>query len=165
MAGLNQRQAPVDDARSWRLRSDSKRISKDKVADAGSERCDVRVDVQSGSGASELRLAGLGSRAGGQDSGSAVGLEAADSRVGGRVGCRDGRGAVRNAASGRVGHGDSVDAVDGRGDVDCGVIDFGVLGESAHEEREKEGDDLLEGTHLDWVCSGSGVEGLRRSVC
>jgi hypothetical protein len=80
-----------------------------------------------------------------------IGRQAADSGVGGHLGRRDGGRLVRDdAARGRAGHGDSVDAVDSRGDVDSGIVDFSVGGECAHEEREEEDDNLLERAHLEF---------------
>ena len=107
---LNQRQAPVDDARSWRLRCDSERVSEDEVADAGSERCDVGVDGEGRCGAGELRRTGHCASASRVD--GAIGLQAADRRVG-RVAGGDGRGEVRDAGRSGAGLGDGVDAVDG----------------------------------------------------
>jgi hypothetical protein len=97
-----------------------------------------------------LRCAWLDSSTGGVDEGGAIGLQAADCGIGGRMGCGDGRGLVcdDDAASGAAGHGDGVDAVDSRGDIDSSVVRLSVLGKCAHEEREEEDDDLLEGAHL-----------------
>lgn len=125
------------------------RVSQDEVSHTSNERNNVGVDVERRGGASEGGAGGLDGR--GRGSG-AVGLEAAGG-VGGQVAGRDGRGHVRDAASRGARHGDGVDAVDGRGDVDGGIVHLGVLrlGEGAHEEREEEDDDLLEGAHVDVV--------------
>lgn len=139
---LNQRQAPVDDARSKGLRCCSRRASQDEVANASSERYDKGIRVQRRGGASELRLAGLGLGAGGRNDCGAV------TGVVGWVGSRDGRGLVGNAAGVGAGKGDGVDSIDSRGDVDGRVVDLALLGEGAHEERKEEDNDLLEGTHL-----------------
>jgi hypothetical protein len=140
----------------------SERVSENEVGDAGSERCEVGVDIQGGRGAHELRrrCAGLGDSGGGasgEDNIGTVGGAAADDGVGGAgggMGGRDGGGAVRqdDARCGRARHGDSVDAVDGRGDVDGGlVLGLARLGEGADEERKEGKDDLLEGAHLEVV--------------
>lgn len=78
------------------------------------------------------------------------------------MGRRDGRGHVCDAASGRAGHGDGVDAVDGGSDVDGGVVDIGFLSEGECDKREEEDKDLLEGAHLDVVVV---VMLWGRSVC
>lgn len=69
---------------------------------------------------------------------------------------RDGRGGVCGSVAGGGGrrHGDGVDAVDGRGDVDGRVV-LVFLGEGADEEREEREDDLAEGAHIDG-CVGVG---------
>jgi hypothetical protein len=135
--------------------ANSARVSQNEVADASSERCDVRVDVKGRCGAGEGRGGGLGAGAGasGQGDRGAVAL----GHGGGGCGGSNGRGHVGGVAGVLAGHGDGVDAVDGRGDVDSGVIRLGVLGHDADEEREEEDDDLLEGAHVDglvWCCGG-----------
>ncbi|KAJ4376354.1 hypothetical protein N0V83_001637 [Neocucurbitaria cava] len=129
-------------------------VLQDEVADAGHERSEQRIRVQRRRGASELRLAGLDGSARGE-SGGASGRDG-DGGVAGWVDDggvrrrRDGGRLVGDAAGGRAGQRDRVDAIDGRRHVDGGVVG-GVrrLGEGTREERgEEEDDDLLERTHL-----------------
>jgi hypothetical protein len=159
---LNQRQAPVDDARKLDGfgSCDSERVSQDDVANASSKNCKVGGDVHGGCSAGELRLGRLCARAGGCDDRSAVGLDAAHGRIGGHVRRGDGRCHVDDGGGRSAGHGDSVDAVNSRGDVDSGVVRV-LLSESGYEEREEEDNDLLEGAHLD----GGSNWLLRRGVC
>jgi hypothetical protein len=119
------------------------RISKNEVSNTSDERGDVRLSSQGRCSTSELALARLNTSARGLDDGSAVG------GVGG--GLRgDGRGHVCDRRGGGcAGHGNGVDAVDSRGDVDGGIILLVVLGEGADEERKERDDDLLEGAHGD----------------
>lgn len=61
-----------------------------------------------------------------------------------------------DVASGRTGKSHRVDAVDGGGDIDGGIVGslVGFLGVGEREEREEEGDELLEGAHCGccWSC-------------
>lgn len=130
-----------------------KAVSQHKVANAGSERDDERVDVQAGGCAGELGHGGLGcaAGAGGLDAGSVGaddGVGTSRRNVGGRRGV-DGAGLVCDCArGGRARHGDGVDAVDGRGEVDGSVVGLTLLGgEDTGDEREEEDDDVLEGAH------------------
>lgn len=127
------------------------RISKNEVSDTSNERGDVRLSSESRRGASELALAGLNTGAGGLNDRGAIGGVGGDLRGDSRGHVCDRRG------GGCAGHGDSVNAVDGRGDVNGGVVLLVVLGESADEEREEREDDLLEGAHGDGVVGGEEV--------
>lgn len=127
-------------------------VSQDEVGGTGDERNDEGVGVQAGGSAGELRSGGLGSTASGLDDGSvtcAVRASDGGSSVAGR---RDGAGRVGDRVGGRAGHGDGVDAVDSRGDVDGSVVGLSISSEDAGDEREEEDDDGLEGAHGDWRC-------------
>lgn len=126
--------------------SNAERASQDEVANAGGERSDESRRVQVGGGAGELRGGGAGDAAGGLDDG-AVGAVGASDRGCGVAGRRDGAGRVGGAAGGRAGHGDSVDAVDSRSDVDSSVVGLSLSGEDAGDKREEEDNDGLEGAH------------------
>lgn len=70
--------------------------------------------------------------------------------------CGDGRGHVGDRGGRSAGHGDGVDVVDSRRDVDSGIVRLVLLSEGGYEEREEEDDNLLEGAHLvdccGWCC-------------
>lgn len=127
-------------------------VSQDEVRGTGDERDDKSVDVQAGGSASELGSGRLGSAA------SASGLDGS-SAVAGRVGAsdggssvagrRDGAGLVGDRVGGRALHGNSVDAIHSRGDVDGSVVRLSISSEDAGDEREKEDNDGLEGAHFD----------------
>lgn len=130
----------------------SERGSQGEVANASNECGDVGIDVQGRCSTSEEGLAGLGSSAGGLNDGGAVYLGADACWVGGRVGGRDGGGPIGDAGRGSARHGDGVDAVDGRGEIDGGIVDLSVgglgLGECECDKRKEDCDDLLEGAHF-----------------
>lgn len=126
-------------------------VSQDEVGNTGGERNDEDVGVQAGCGAGELGSRGLGYAASGLDD-SAVGADGAvgaGDRGCGVAGRRDGAGLVGDIAGGRARHGDGVDAVDSRGNVDGSVVGLSVGSEDAGDKREEEDNDGLEGTHGD----------------
>jgi len=127
--------------------SNAERASQDKVAEAGGERGNERRRIQIGSGAGELGGGGVGDAASGLDDGSAVAAVRDGDRGRGVAGRRDGAGRVGGSTGGRAGHGDSVDAVDSRGDVDGGIIGLRLGSEDAGDERKEEDNDGLEGAH------------------
>lgn len=112
-----------------------------------------------------MGCAGLCASGRGADDGGRVG--GACGVLAGRIGGWDGGGLV-GSAGGCARHGDGVDAVDGGGDVDGGVVDLAVgrLGEGECDERKEEDNDLLEGAHVD--CGDGGgddVVTVSRSAC
>jgi hypothetical protein len=127
-------------------------VSQDEVGGTGDKRNDEGVDIQAGGSAGELGGGRLGSAASasGLDGSSAVaGRIGASDRGSGVAGRRDGAGLVGDGVGGGALHGDSVDAVDSRGDVDGSIVGLRLSSEDAGDEREEEDNDGLEGAHFD----------------
>lgn len=156
--GVNQRQAPVHDARSCRRFRDEacandSRKSEGEVGHAGGKDGNDAVDTHRRSSALERRSGGRGESASGSNAGavSGVGRRTVTSASG--DGGRDGRGLNGDGAGRSARHGHGVDAVDSRGDVDSGVVRSVLLRIREGKERgEKEDNELLEGAHGDVCC-------------
>lgn len=149
----------------------SKSLSEDEVTKTSSDNGKVGVGSERRGGARE---GGRGGSAGesssrrrgsssGRDAGSVASIERAERGRNGGVASDDGRGLIHWGAGGSRAGSDGVDAGDGRGDVDGGIVTDGVFGGSSNSgcdkgaERER---DLLEGAH-----DGSGADCVCLACC
>lgn len=135
--------------------------SESQVAEADGEDSGEGVDAELRRGSGELADGGHGrggarGRAGGGNCGPVGRTSGVDGRNGRRDRGVDGRCRVCDAGGGGAREGYGVDAVDGRGDIDGGVIVLRLRKGEERKERKDEG--LEEGSHL-------GDRGLMGSKC